>query len=319
MNSARDAFADALASLPLPYTCEEHGQYDGLPISPSIADHSSRDSTIPNVETNPVMGPPALTSLSTRSRRLSLSKRPCSKMEDVANCSFGSPEFKDYVSSEIQEGSRKDLACIAGLAADDHLPLDDSDLDDELLPKPLFIQKRVSVLDSGTTKRSTPNDVRQRKPAMARNTTTAGVNFEMSTSHEDSLISTDTKGNLERHISSRSLARYKKSLATFRTRLVRHGAYVDELIAQAIFLHQEHKNKQNQRLASYWSFKPAIKNGAVEESKAKDRRERVEFLKQMGWNVTKERHGWKGEDYYADLRQQVELDLSETYERLRTT
>jgi hypothetical protein len=72
-------------------------------------------------------------------------------------------------------------------------------------------------------------------------------------------------------------------------------------------LQKEHKAKQSKRLASYWMLKPAAE-GAVDANNA-EKRERIERLRQNGWRVNKERFGWKGEDYYRELRRRAEVEL----------
>lgn len=47
----------------------------------------------------------------------------------------------------------------------------------------------------------------------------------------------------------------------------------------------------------------------VEESEEK-RAERIEKLRSNGFQVHKERHGWKGDEYYEGFRRRVEIDLS---------
>jgi hypothetical protein len=59
-------------------------------------------------------------------------------------------------------------------------------------------------------------------------------------------------------------------------------------------------------------LKPAAE-GAVDANnrKAAGKRERIERLRQNGWRVNKERFGWKGEDYYRELRRRAEVELKE--------
>lgn len=79
-----------------------------------------------------------------------------------------------------------------------------------------------------------------------------------------------------------------------------------------MFLQKEHKANQCKRLASYWSFKLAVTGDDGEgcgDRKATETKERIERLRNNGWTVMKERYGWKGEEYYADLRRRAEMEL----------
>ena len=112
------------------------------------------------------------------------------------------------------------------------------------------------------------------------------------------------------HLSSRSVAHYNGLLASFRNRISGHIANVEKAMAQTTLLQEEHRAKHSKRLASFWSFDPAATNDEDgRESKAQEKRERIEKLKKDGWRVTKEKFGWKGEAYYDELRRKAEVEL----------
>jgi regulator of replication initiation timing len=111
-------------------------------------------------------------------------------------------------------------------------------------------------------------------------------------------------------VNSLQLVRYNANLSSFRAQLSQHITSVSDAITKAAALQKEHMAKQSKRLASYWMLKPAVE-GAVSANnrKAAEKRERIERLRQNGWRVNKERFGWKGEDYYRELRRKAEVEL----------
>jgi hypothetical protein len=57
-------------------------------------------------------------------------------------------------------------------------------------------------------------------------------------------------------------------------------------------------------------LKPAAERAVgANNPKAAEKKERIERLRQNGWRVNKERFGWKGEDYYRELRRRAEVEL----------
>ena len=75
-------------------------------------------------------------------------------------------------------------------------------------------------------------------------------------------------------------------------------------------LQEEHKAKQNKRVASYWLLEPpAAEVNDDEDRKKADKKARIERLRKNEWQVNKERFGWKGEEYYAELRRIADFEL----------
>jgi hypothetical protein len=114
------------------------------------------------------------------------------------------------------------------------------------------------------------------------------------------------------HASARSslhLARYNANLSSFRSQLSAHFTSVSNAINKTKILQQEHKAKQGKRLASYWMLKPAAESSGEVDRRAADKKERIDRLRQNGWNVNKETFGWKGEEYYRELRRRAEVEL----------
>jgi hypothetical protein len=109
--------------------------------------------------------------------------------------------------------------------------------------------------------------------------------------------------------SSLYLARYNADLSSFRTQLSAHVTSVSDAITKAMILQREHKAKQSKRLASYWMLKPAAEGAVEVDRKTAEKKERIERLRKNGWRVNKERFGWKGEEYYRELRRRVEVEL----------
>jgi regulator of replication initiation timing len=106
------------------------------------------------------------------------------------------------------------------------------------------------------------------------------------------------------------LVRYNANLSSFRTQLSQHITSVSDTITKATALQKEHKAKQSKQLASYRMLKPAAEGAvAANNLKAAEKKERIERLRQNGWRVNKERFGWKGEDYYRELRRRAEVEL----------
>lgn len=64
----------------------------------------------------------------------------------------------------------------------------------------------------------------------------------------------------------------------------------------------ERQRNRTSRLASFWSIKQ-------EDVEAREKKERIERLKKSGWDVSKRAHGWKGKEYYEELRSRALADV----------
>lgn len=56
-------------------------------------------------------------------------------------------------------------------------------------------------------------------------------------------------------------------------------------------------------------LKPAAECLEESDRKTAERKERMDRLRQIGWKVNKERFGWKGDEYYRELRRRTEVEL----------
>ncbi|KIW22869.1 uncharacterized protein PV07_11120 [Cladophialophora immunda] len=139
---------------------------------------------------------------------------------------------------------------------------------------------------------------------------------------------------------SSALARYNAHLADFRAQLRKHIAYVDGEIGRVQKIQGERSAARalgpKQRFASFWSFEvasPCSKSKSAPRpacdvsrnadlageddnccspwgNGSRDRfKEKIDELRRQGWKVCKERHGFKGEEFYKDLRRRVEVEL----------
>ncbi|KIW65150.1 hypothetical protein PV04_07432 [Phialophora macrospora] len=149
--------------------------------------------------------------------------------------------------------------------------------------------------------------------------------------------------HLEAYLSSTAsarLARYNDKLAEFRARLRNHIAYVDGELTRVQKMQTERRAARmlgpKQRYASFWSFDAArspcpkrrkspmedddgdedgppgedVSVHDEEDAKAKAKKERIDRLRQQGWRVRKENHGFKGTQFYDDLCSCVENELN---------
>lgn len=152
--------------------------------------------------------------------------------------------------------------------------------------------------------------------------------------------------HLEAFLSTASLTRYNASLADFRAQLRKHIAFLDEELTRVQTVQAERtatKALSKNRFASFWSFEHAAlsaRSKSTSKSKAKSRspaapkrprgdgngrenesdneddgfqdgakKERIEKLRREGWSVRKEKHGYKGMEWYEELRIRVEREL----------
>ncbi len=195
------------------------------------------------------------------------------------------------------------------------------DLDqNDLIPKPLFIKKRESDVKKPAAGRPlAPRPVPS--PAHGQHKTAPRLphhdnltNASYSTSPPEPWPILQTQPPVPTHNpSSPPLDDYTTHLLTFRYLLTKHLASITASITTTTNLQQQHRlHHQSKRVASFWSFNPVLDGGAREEeedAKAQEKKERIERLRASGWRVNKERHGWKGEAYYEDLRAGALADL----------
>ncbi|KIV85033.1 hypothetical protein PV11_00769 [Exophiala sideris] len=139
--------------------------------------------------------------------------------------------------------------------------------------------------------------------------------------------------HLDAYLSSASLTRYNASLADFASQLRKHICFLDGELARVRSVQDERataKTLTNNRLASFWTLSTASTSAAArrqqgddhedvdgEEPVLKAKKERINRLRLAGWNVRKEKHGYKGEEWYNSLRRRLERELDE-YAMLRS-
>ncbi len=141
--------------------------------------------------------------------------------------------------------------------------------------------------------------------------------------------------SLEAYLSSASLARYNACLSDFANQLRKHVRFVEFEINRVQSLQRERtaaRALSNNQFASFWSFEhiqtplrgrsrtprspPHGRNNADKEENLDDpavvaKTERVERLRKGGWNVRKDKHGFKGVEWYETLASRAERDLGE--------
>jgi hypothetical protein len=142
--------------------------------------------------------------------------------------------------------------------------------------------------------------------------------------------------HLDTFLSSSSLARYNDALASFRTVIISAISATSTAIETTNRIQKEHEEEKRRafltqahdksacgkRLASYWLLSMPVRcpTGSMlrgvdraqakeENQKLKKTRERIEKLREEGFHVRKERYGWKGAEYYDDLRRMAEREL----------
>jgi hypothetical protein len=180
--------------------------------------------------------------------------------------------------------------------------------EDCLIPQPLVIKKTSAVpADTSSNCQLLPLTLKTRgvqQHKTATNPPEAAPNAPPSTTSPDLQ---DQQPELSHaHVPSHSptIIRYHTDLSHFRHQLSNHLSFIDRTIVNTTNLQQQHRLNQSKRVASFWSFQPVVNSAADDEEDARtgEKKERVERLRQGGWNVTKERHGWKGEAFYEELR-----------------
>lgn len=117
--------------------------------------------------------------------------------------------------------------------------------------------------------------------------------------------------------------RYASLLRDLTSQVTHHISHIESTIAETSFLQQEHRRKKAQgedrgegQKASYWLLSS---QGTTNKAKASDKevksaeyRERIEQLRKEGWRVNKDRKGWKGEEYYKDLRKKAWAEIEQS-------
>lgn len=193
------------------------------------------------------------------------------------------------------------------------LSLETPEPQSEVAPKPLVSKRRAIVLTQPALPRKVPLipprcalRTTQRQTALQASTV---VNQYESLSTSPNASCTPTSFYAPVNSSSR-LARYNTDLLSFHTRLSAHLASVSDDIRKTTVLQQEHKAERCKWLASYWMLSPALQDSEEADRKAGEKNARIDRLRQNGWRVNKDRFGWKGEEYYRELRRRVELELT---------
>ncbi|EHY59387.1 hypothetical protein ABEF95_015708 [Exophiala dermatitidis] len=156
----------------------------------------------------------------------------------------------------------------------------------------------------------------------------------------DAFTPNPVNAHLEAYLSSPDLTRYNACLADFRMQLRNLISFLDSEIARVNQVQTERaatKALSKTRFASFWSFPdPAVSTSAGSRSNRSGRgrrgtdegrissifdkqttigpgtrmQERIEKLRSEGWHVRKEKHGFKGSQWYQDLSMRVESELA---------
>jgi hypothetical protein len=190
--------------------------------------------------------------------------------------------------------------------------LDTPERHSDLAPKPLCIRKKSTIVDPPILQRPLP-PIPPRSYLRTSQRQTA-LHVPLLVEHYEFLLaSLGTSLPLDSIQASASsslhLARYNANLSSFRSQLSAHLTSVSNAINKTTILQQEHKAKQGERLASYWMLKLGAESSGEVDRKAADKKERIDRLRQNGWSVNKEIFGWKGEEYYRELRRRAEVEL----------
>ncbi|KAK4936176.1 hypothetical protein LTR10_022877 [Elasticomyces elasticus] len=133
--------------------------------------------------------------------------------------------------------------------------------------------------------------------------------------------------HLDVYLSSASLTRYNASLSDFASQLRKHICSLDEELDRVRSLQDDRATAKiltNNRLASFWSLSTTSSSTRAarqrehdqddadgEDPVLKAKKERINRLRLAGWNVRKEKHGYKGEEWYNSLRRRLERELDE--------
>lgn len=136
---------------------------------------------------------------------------------------------------------------------------------------------------------------------------------------------------------STRLAGVNALLSSFRNEVRIQLSDVTTLIQKTERLQLEHcreKTLCNSRLASFWSFEPALDSPQPKtapsdgpppahptlqsKSRILTRKKRIEMLRADQWRVSKEKHGFKGEAYYDELCARTTAELDQCLERYKS-
>jgi len=317
LNLAKDAFALASSTLPAQFTSDGLRNCDSPTASPMLREFeftSSEDNDRSAIVTT-VSGPTASIPHARIRRTLSAGSSLYSQRNELSISSEVAPSFYE----RCRQQSILDIDALAndlmqqGVSQETEkevtVKLTPPKINNELLPEPLFIVKRptkVDALDTLWLPPVKPLILSQRQTALLA---TPNPNFLSPAPSAESPTPKPTHESLQAYLSSRSLARYNNELASFRTQLFVHITAVEETIIKTTSLQKEHKANKFKRLASYWSFKAFAPGEEGEDQRSMETKERIERLKKSDWRVTKEQHGWKGDEHYAGLRRKAEIEL----------
>ena len=324
LNLAQRAFASARNALSLPYSSNENGHDDSPAISPVLTDFGSSTSveacqTVPSTPTFESLTPTPFLAIRARSSTASSSYSE----DNPQPSSYSVPDFDNYSPRQplpdvepsllVDEFDYADIKFSPELRLS--LKLDTPERQSGLAPKPLFTKKKISTITDPPIQRRPLPPIPPRSALRTTQLQTALqvsplVNHyeSLSNSHNECVPPTIVHATVT---STLQLARYSSNLSSFRTQISAHITSVSDAITKTTILQMEHKAKQSKRLASYWMLNPVAGRSGEADRKAAEKQERIEKLRQNGCRVNKERFGWKGEEYYRELRRRVEVELSE--------
>jgi hypothetical protein len=145
--------------------------------------------------------------------------------------------------------------------------------------------------------------------------------------------------DLQAYLSSASLTSYNASLSEFRNRVLHHIMFLGAAIRRVQDIQAQRtatKALSKTRFASFWSLEhcrdrasikpdpgPALPSRSSQSPKKQGhegrepptfrraQKERIEKLRCEGWTVQKEKHGFKGVEWYENFRSRVEAELDE--------
>jgi hypothetical protein len=214
------------------------------------------------------------------------------------NAETSEDEDEDLSPYELSFAQRKRLS---ESLSKDHV------VEEALLPKPLFVKKLVSLPPPPAPRALPP--IPTRDPVLRKTALQTLLNPSVFTIFESSPITPhfnkirdmfDPKFSQRSH--DRHLQKYNILLTSFRTQLLQHITAIDTNISKTITAQTERQKNRTTRLASFWSIKQ-------EDVEAREKQERIDRLKRSGWDVSKRAHGWKGREYYEELRSRALADV----------
>lgn len=174
-----------------------------------------------------------------------------------------------------------------------------------LLPKPLLLKKTASLQPPPASRALPP--IPARDPVLRKTALQTLLNPSVFTIFDSSPVTprfNQIRDTFDPKYSQASrpwhLQKYNILLSGFRTQLLQHIASIDANISKTTTLQIERNKNKTSRQASFWSIK--------EDVEAKEKKARIDRLRTEGWNVNKRTHGWKGEEYYAELRSRALVD-----------